>query len=201
MKKNQLISQILFFSVLLFIIVQSIKIKRLIFILNWNELIAFILPMILVVPIFLLILKFLVPELITLYQIKNKYDKSFIKNGYFILIFYLISTVLLHLLLKNIIESFTTLSTINKSLPLVYAHIVTPFLILLIRKFGNKEFFEKIMYGEIILILFVLMIKIPIGGIALIYNEFLWIITGVIFPTMVFAIIDMLTPSSYKFKK
>jgi hypothetical protein len=122
-------------------------------------------------------------------------------NSYHILIFYLITTILLHFALKNILESFTTLAQLGKDLPLAYAHIVTPFALLLLRKFGNKKLFEGIIYGDLFLILFVIMIKIPLGGISMIYNEFLWVITGIILPTIIFAFIDIFIPVSYNFEK
>jgi hypothetical protein len=194
-KSMKLISQIFFVFVILFLIIGTIYIKA--SFIRFSDFKLFLqLSKQLIIPfiLFLLLVKFLLPEINDLFKTESGFGPSFIKRTYFLLVFYLLTALLLQFVVDRYIGWFTTLGDLGANYTLIYANSITPLLIFLVRKSANDQVFKGVLYVNIILMLFVMFLEIPVGGYAFLFTRFLDILSGIILPVYIFAMLDIITP-------
>jgi len=149
--------------------------------------------------IFLLLVNLLLPELKNLYETKDGRGKGFLsrefwKRLYFTFIFYLLTGILMQFMVDKTVEWLTSLGEAEFGLSAIYANVLTPLLIFFVRKSGNKSFFNDVLYANLLFILFFMAIEIPVGGFASLHSKFFVTIAGILFPTMVFTLLDICIP-------
>ena len=200
---KRIVLQILFLFIISYSIYASVHVgESFISFKDISLTLGFLKPLIIPIVLFYFIIKFLLPELIQLFETKISFDKEFLKNVLLILTLYLISSILLQYPITMLIKTFTKIETYQENLSIVYSNIVTPLFIFLIRRINSKKLFEGIIYGDLFLVLFIIMTKVSIWGINSIYKDFLWIITGILFPFLLFSLIEiLLVPIGDKLKK
>ena len=200
---KRIVLQILFLFIISYSIYASVHVgESFISFKDISLTLGFLKPLIIPIVLFYFIIKFLLPELIQLFETKISFDKEFLKNVLLILTLYLISSILLQYPITMLIKTFTKIETYQENLSIVYSNIVTPLFIFLIRRINSKKLFEGIIYGDLFLVLFIIMTKGSIWGINSIYKDFLWIITGILFPFLLFSLIEiLLVPIGDKLKK
>lgn len=136
----------------------------------------------------------LLPEIRNLYQTKDGLGKGLLKRTYHLFIFYLLSGILLQFIVAKMIEWLTSLGEAERGLSAIYANILTPLLIFFMRKSGNESLFRDVLYANMLFILFFMAIEIPVGGSSSLHSKFCVAITGMLFPTIFFAILDVIVP-------
>lgn len=158
----------------------------------------------LIIPliIFFILIKFLLPEIDRLFLIEPTYKKGqikkFIKEVYYILIFYLTTVIVLQFAIEKYIEWFTILGNpiiADAGLAATYALTITPLTVFFVRLSRNNAVFKAVLYTNVLLILFVWMIEIPLlADPGAIFDRLRVSAFGMFGPTIALAFLDILTP-------
>ena len=200
-QQKNLLAQVLFGIIFTYMIFISFPILKFFFFkvvdIKLFVLLAFGLALPLI--IFLLLVNLLLPELKNLYETKDGRGKGFLsrefwKRLYFTFIFYLLTGILMQFMVDKTVEWLTSLGEAEFGLSAIYANVLTPLLIFFVRKSGNKSFFNDVLYANLLFILFFMAIEIPVGGFASLHSKFFVTIAGILFPTMVFTLLDICIP-------
>ena len=200
-QQKNLLAQVLFGIIFTYMIFISFTIGKFFFFkvvdIKLFVLLAFGLALPLI--IFLLLVNLLLPELKNLYETKDGRGKGFLsrefwKRLYFTFIFYLLTGILMQFMVDKTVEWLTSLGEAEFGLSAIYANVLTPLLIFFVRKSGNKSFFNDVLYANLLFILFFMAIEIPVGGFASLHSKFFVTIAGILFPTMVFTLLDICIP-------
>jgi hypothetical protein len=195
LREKFVLSQVIFIGILLFVVVGSILIKApFIRLSDFSLFLIFSKQLIIPALVFIILIKLLLPELSNLFKTESGFGPSFIKRGYYIFVFYLMTSVLLQFIVDRYIGWFTSLGSLGPDYSLIYANTVTPLIIFLVRKAGSEESFKSFLYVNIVLMLFVIFLEIPVGGYNLLFNKFLDIVSGILIPVYVFALLDLVIP-------
>lgn len=154
--------------------------------------------------VFLVLIKFILPEIDRLFLIEPTYKKGgvkkYIKDIYFILIFYLITATLLNFSVGKYIEWFTAMGKFDLTtvwdVSLAYAVNITPLLVFFLRLSRNVKLFKGILYVNVLLVLFIWVLEVSLTGYGSFYDKFIAWIPAMFLPTIALAALDILLPRS-----
>ena len=200
-QRQNLLAQVLFGIIIAYMIFISVTIGKTFFFKTVDLTLFALLAIGLAVPllIFLVLVNLLLPEISNLYETKDGFGKGllsrdFWKRVYFVFVFYLLTGILMQFMVDKTVEWLTSLGEAELRLSAIYANVLTPLLIFMVRKSGNKNIFRDVLYANILFILFFMAIEIPVGGFASLHGRFFVTVAGIFFPTVVFTVLDMLIP-------
>jgi hypothetical protein len=190
--KKIIFTNILFWLIiafLLLLIIGSLIIREpLVGMLDAELFFIFIKTITLPIIIFLLLVRFLLPELEYLFTLKTKGWKSYLR----LFQFYLITGIFVQFIIHKMLDWLTNIGSTGYTSQ--YANLLTPLIIFFVRKAGGKAEFKNIIYANMIFVMFFMAIEVPWTGYGLVYTRFLSIISGILFPTLAFTLIDILLP-------
>jgi len=193
--QKKIASQIFFFLILAFTIGTSFYIKNPFVKFSQVKLFfSFMKSLIFPFFLFLLCVNFILPEISSLFHVKISWKKDFWKNSYLLFIFYVVSGILLMPLATKTIGWLTSTEIFGTDVSLIYAGLATPCVIFLVRKSGSNSIFDAVMYSNIYLILFFVILEVTVTGWMTVYNQFLDTLLVIWFPTLMFVLLDILIP-------
>ena len=200
-QQKNLLAQILAGSILAYIIFISVTIGKTFFFKAIDLKLFFLLAFGLAIPllIFLVLVNLLLPEISNLYATKDGlgkgiFTRDFLKRLYLTFIFYLLAGILMQFMVDKTVEWLTSLGEAEIGLSAIYANVLTPLLIFFVRKSGNKSLFRDVLYANMLFILFFMAVEIPVGGFASLHSRFFVTVAGILFPTIVFTLLDISIP-------
>ena len=200
-QQKNILAQLLIGIIVAYMIFISVTIRKTFFFKTIDLRLFVLLAFGLTIPllIFLVLVNFLLPEISNLYATKDGlgkgiFTRDFLKRLYFTFIFYLLAGILMQFMVDKTVEWLTSLGKAEIGLSAIYANVLTPLLIFFVRKSGNKSLFRDVLYANMLFILFFMAIEIPVGGFTSLHSRFFVTLAGILFPTLVFTLLDVFIP-------